>query len=107
MRVATPPPDVALPSVAVAIEAVDLVKRYGRTVALDGISMRVPAGEVFGFLGPNGAGKTTAIKLLLGLARPTSGQASLLGRPAGDREARRRVGYLPELFRYQAWLTGR
>jgi len=90
-----------------AIETVGLVKRYGHTVALDGLSMQVPVGAVFGFLGPNGAGKTTAVKLLLGLARPTAGQASLLGRPAGDREARRRVGYLPELFRYQAWLTGR
>ena len=90
-----------------AIETLGLVKRYGRTIALDGLTMRVPAGAVFGFLGPNGAGKTTAVKLLLGLARPTAGQASLLGRPAGDREARRRVGYLPELFRYQAWLTGR
>jgi ABC-2 type transport system ATP-binding protein len=102
-----PPPASAVPPAGSAIETVDLVKRYGRTIALDGLSMRVPAGEVFGFLGPNGAGKTTAVKLLLGLARPTSGQASLLGRPAGDREARRRVGYLPELFRYQAWLTGR
>jgi ABC-2 type transport system ATP-binding protein len=69
--------------------------------------MRVPAGEIFGFLGPNGAGKTTAVKILLGLAGPTSGTAALLGKPAGDREARRRVGYLPELFRYQAWLSGR
>ncbi len=95
------------PIAKTAIETDALVKRYGRTVALDGLTMRVPAGEVFGFLGPNGAGKTTAIKLLLGLARPTSGQARLLGRPAGDREARRHVGYLPELFRYQAWLSGR
>ncbi len=100
-------PSVGATAAGAAIETVDLVKRYGRTVALDGLSMRVPAGEVFGFLGPNGAGKTTAVKLLLGLARPSSGQASLLGRPAGDREARRHVGYLPELFRYQAWLTGR
>jgi ABC-2 type transport system ATP-binding protein len=98
---------VTTPTADAAIETDALVKRYGRTVALDGLTMRVPAGEVFGFLGPNGAGKTTAIKLLLGLARPTSGQARLLGRPAGDREARRHVGYLPELFRYQAWLSGR
>jgi len=90
-----------------AIETVGLVKRYGHTLALDGLTMQVPVGAVFGFLGPNGAGKTTAVKLLLGLARPTAGEASLLGRPAGDREARRQVGYLPELFRYQAWLTGR
>ncbi|MHB8571622.1 MAG: ABC transporter ATP-binding protein [Candidatus Dormibacteria bacterium] len=75
--------------------------------ALAGLSLSIPRGEVLGFLGPNGAGKTTAVKLLLGLARPTSGQARVLGRPAGDREARRRVGYLPELFRYQSWLSAR
>jgi ABC-2 type transport system ATP-binding protein len=69
--------------------------------------MRVRRGEVFGFLGPNGAGKTTAVKVLLGLARPTTGSGSLLGAPLGDRAARARVGYLPELFRYQAWLTAR
>ncbi|TAM65326.1 MAG: ABC transporter ATP-binding protein [Chloroflexota bacterium] len=69
--------------------------------------MTVPRGEVFGFLGPNGAGKTTAVKLLLGLARPSSGTATVLGRPLEDPEARRRIGYLPELFRYQPWLSGR
>ena len=94
-----------------AIETVDLAKRYGGLTALAGLSMSIPRGDVFGFLGPNGAGKTTAVKLLLGLARPTSGEARLLGVPLSDarahREARRRVGYLPELFRYQGWLTGR
>jgi len=92
---------------APAIETDGLVKRYGSTVALAGLSMVVPRGQVFGFLGPNGAGKTTAVKLLLGLARPTSGTGRLLGAPLGDRIARRQVGYLPELFRYQAWLTAR
>ena len=62
---------------------------------------------MFGFLGPNGAGKTTAVKLLLGLARPTGGEAMVLGAPAGDRETRRQIGYLPELFRFQSWLTAR
>jgi ABC-2 type transport system ATP-binding protein len=90
-----------------AIETVDLVKRYGRTTALAGLTMRVERGEVFGFLGPNGAGKTTSIKLFLGLARATSGTGTLLGAPLGDREGRRRVGYLPELFRYQPWLRAR
>jgi ABC-2 type transport system ATP-binding protein len=90
-----------------AIHAVDLSKRYRRTVALAGLSMTVERGEVFGFLGPNGAGKTTAVKLLLGLARPTGGEAMVLGAPAGDVETRRRIGYLPELFRYQSWLTAR
>jgi ABC-2 type transport system ATP-binding protein len=95
--------DVAPP----AIETRDLVKRYGKIVALAGLTMTVPRGEVFGFLGPNGAGKTTAVKLLVGLARPTSGEAWILGAPAGDRRTRRRIGYLPELFRYQGWLSAR
>ncbi len=86
------------------VETRDLTKRYGATTALAGLSMTVGRGEVFGFLGPNGAGKTTAIKLLLGLARPTGGSATLLGAPIGERTVRRRVGYLPELFRYQPWL---
>jgi ABC-2 type transport system ATP-binding protein len=88
-----------------AIHAVDLTKRYGHIEALAGLSMSVPAGEIFGFLGPNGAGKTTAVKLLLGLTTPTTGDAWLMGEPIGRAEARRRVGYLPELFRYPAWLS--
>ena len=88
-----------------AIKTVELTKKFGRTVALAGLSMTVPRGEVFGFLGPNGAGKTTAVKLLLGLLRPSSGEGWLLGRPIGDLTTRRRIGYLPELFRYQGWLT--
>ena len=92
---------------AAAIETHALRKTYGGTVALDGLDLRVERGEVFGLLGPNGAGKTTAVKLLLGLARPSGGDGTVLGRPLGDREVRRRIGYLPELFRYQAWLTAR
>ena len=90
-----------------AVHAMDLRKQYRRTVALAGLSMTVQRGEVFGFLGPNGAGKTTAVKILLGLIRPTGGDAMVLGAPAGDRETRRQIGYLPELFRFQAWLTAR
>jgi ABC-2 type transport system ATP-binding protein len=90
-----------------AIETHELRKAYGRTVALEALDIRVEPGEVFGFLGPNGAGKTTSVKLLLGLTRPTSGDGRVLGRPLGDRRARARIGYLPELFRYQAWLTAR
>ena len=90
-----------------AVHAMDLRKQYRRTVALAGLSMTVQRGEVFGFLGPNGAGKTTAVKMLLGLIRPTGGDAMVLGAPAGDRETRRQIGYLPELFRFQAWLTAR
>ena len=102
---AAPPPQAAAGSPAV--QTVELTKRFGKTIALAGLTMTVPRGEVFGFLGPNGAGKTTAVKLLLGLLKPTSGQGSLLGRPLGDLRARRRIGYLPELFRYQSWLTAR
>jgi ABC-2 type transport system ATP-binding protein len=89
------------------IDTHSLAKRYGSTDALIDLSLRVEAGEVFGFLGPNGAGKTTAVKLLLGLARPSGGSGSVLGAPLGDRAARREIGYLPELFRYQPWLRAR
>ena len=92
---------------AYVIDVTGLRKRYGRVEALVDLTMTVRPGEVFGFLGPNGAGKTTTVKLLLGLARPSGGKGRLLGAPLGDREARRRVGYLPELFRYQPWLRAR
>jgi ABC-2 type transport system ATP-binding protein len=82
-----------------------LRKRYRRQQAVDGVSFTVERGEVLGLLGPNGAGKTTVIKTLLGLVRPDAGEVLLLGRPGGDPQARTRVGYLPELFRYQPWLT--
>jgi ABC-2 type transport system ATP-binding protein len=90
-----------------AIEVTDLRKRYGPIEALAGLTMTVGRGEVFGFLGPNGAGKTTTVKLLLGLARPTGGAGKVLGAPLGDLRARRKIGYLPELFRYQPWLKAR
>jgi ABC-2 type transport system ATP-binding protein len=88
-----------------AVRTLELTKHYGAAVALSGLTMVVPRGEVFGFLGPNGSGKTTAVKLLLGLTRPTGGEAWILGQRAGDRATRSRVGYLPELFRYQGWLS--
>jgi len=91
----------------VIIDVAGLAKRYGRSDALIDLTMQVERGEVFGFLGPNGAGKTTAVKLLLGLARPTRGGGTVLGAPLGDRAARSRIGYLPELFRYQPWLRAR
>ncbi|MGY1624825.1 ABC transporter ATP-binding protein [Geodermatophilus sp. SYSU D00965] len=82
-----------------------LRKRYGRRTAVDGVSFTVGRGEVVGLLGPNGAGKTSVIKMLLGLVRPDAGDVVLLGRPGRDPQSRLRVGYLPELFRYQQWLT--
>jgi ABC-2 type transport system ATP-binding protein len=89
------------------IAARALRKEFGRKVAVAGLSLDVQAGEVFGFLGPNGAGKTTSLKMMLGLIRPTSGAATLLGAPLGDRPARARIGFLPEHFRFQDWLSGR
>ena len=95
------------PTDAPVIDTLGLAKRYGHTDALIDLTLRVEPGEVFGFLGPNGAGKTTAVKLLLGLARATGGGGTVLGAPLGDRRARRDIGYLPELFRYQPWLRAR
>ena len=89
-----------------AVEITSLHKEYGRKVALRDVNLMVEAGEVFGFLGPNGAGKTTTVKILLGLVRPTSGEARIFGVPAANPAARRIVGYLPENFRFQDWLTG-
>ena len=90
----------------------DLTKSYpsgwpGRPpfVALDGLSLTVRRGEIFGFLGPNGAGKTTTLKILLGLVRATSGKALLLGQPAGDVATRRRIGFLPESPYFYDYLT--
>jgi ABC-2 type transport system ATP-binding protein len=73
--------------------------------ALDGVSLEIPAGGVFGLLGPNGAGKTTTLKLLLDLLRPTSGSVELLGKPPGDVDARRRLGFLPENPTFYDYLT--
>ena len=89
-----------------AIRLDHVTKRYGKVVALDDLSLSVGHG-VFGFLGPNGAGKTTAVKILLGLTRPTSGSGTLAGYPFGSKFSLGRIGYLPELFRYQSWLTAR
>ena len=95
------------------IEIEGLVKnyrrgRFGKSFrALDGVSIAVQPGRVFGLLGPNGAGKTTLVKVLLGLARPSGGSARLFGHPVGEPRARRRVGYLPEAHRLPGYLTGR
>ncbi|NAS20922.1 ATP-binding cassette domain-containing protein [Herbidospora sp. NEAU-GS84] len=90
-----------------AVWASGLRKRYRKRTAVDGVSFSVARGEVLGLLGPNGAGKTTVIKMMLGLVRPDAGEVMLLGRPVGDPQARARVGYLPELFRYQPWLSAK
>jgi len=90
-----------------AIEISRLVKTFGDAVALDGIDLAVPQGSVFGFLGPNGAGKTTALRILTGLARPSSGAARILGTDvstAGN-VVRSRIGYLPDVPGFYPWMT--
>lgn len=89
-----------------AIETRDLRKRYRGVEALNGVSIRVEPGEVYGLLGQNGAGKTTLVKILLGVVTPTGGGADLLGRPAGSAAVRKRVGYLPEDHRFPEYHTG-
>lgn len=88
-----------------AIETVALRKQFGCKVAVRSLSLQVRRGEIFGFLGPNGAGKSTSIKMLLGLVRPTSGEAQILGQPFSNVEIRRKIGFLPEDFRFYDWLT--
>jgi ABC-2 type transport system ATP-binding protein len=88
-----------------AIDTRLLRKVFGDYAAVKGLTLQVKQGEVFGFLGPNGAGKTTSMKMLLGLIAPTSGEAALLGKPIGNREVMSRVGFLPEHFRFQEWLS--
>jgi ABC-2 type transport system ATP-binding protein len=77
------------------VDAVDLVKDFGDTRAVDGVNLSVPAGSIYGLLGPNGAGKTTTLRILLGIIDPSSGTRSVLGRER-PLDAAREVGYLPE-----------
>jgi ABC-2 type transport system ATP-binding protein len=90
--------------VAPALETIELRKEYGSRAVVQGLSLTVERGEIFGFLGPNGAGKTTSIKMLMGLVEPTSGSANILGYPLGDLRARARIGFLPEQFRFHEWM---
>lgn len=78
----------------------------GRVLALEGLDLEVQRGEVFGLLGPNGSGKSTAMKMILGLLRPTSGRAEVCGCPAGTLAARRQIGFLPENPYFPAFLSG-
>jgi ABC-2 type transport system ATP-binding protein len=85
----------AMPPARGALHLVDLRRRYGSTVALDGLTFAVPAGQVFGFLGPNGAGKTTAMRAVVGVTALDSGEVRWNGAPI-DSRARRTIGYMPE-----------
>ena len=78
-----------------AVEAVNLVKDFGDTRAVDGISLKVPKGSIYGLLGPNGAGKTTTLRMLLGIIDPSSGTRLVLGRER-PLDAASEIGYLPE-----------
>jgi ABC-2 type transport system ATP-binding protein len=93
------------PPADLAIRTRGLRKVFGSKVAVRSLTLNVFRGEVFGFLGPNGAGKSTSVKMLLGLVFPTSGEAEILDCPAGDVKTRRKVGFLPEHFRFYDWLT--
>src|SRR5438477_8894845 len=86
-----------------------LVRRFGRTDAVDGLSLRVPPGRCYGFFGRNGAGKTTAIKCLLNLLRPTSGDTRLFGlNPAKHEVAvKSRLAYVPDNVAFYPWMTVR
>jgi ABC-2 type transport system ATP-binding protein len=88
----------------VVIRTAGLHKSFGTNIAVADLTLDVPRGEVFGFLGPNGAGKSTAVKMLLGLITPSGGDACVLGHPPGDRRALRKIGFLPEHFRFHEWL---
>jgi len=90
-----------------ALEAAGVSKAYGTVHALDGLTLNIPRGGIFGILGPNGAGKSTLFRIVLGLVRPTTGETRLLGAPAGDIKALRRIGAVIETPRFLPWLTGR
>ena len=94
---------------APAIELLGLTKRFGETLALDRVDLIVQPGEVFGFLGRNGAGKTTALRILSGLARPTSGSARVLGHDVthATDAVRARIGFLPDVPGFYPWMTAR
>ncbi|MEW6582440.1 MAG: ABC transporter ATP-binding protein [Actinomycetota bacterium] len=96
-----------MPHTDLALAARGLVKRYGADVALRGVDVDVARGELVGLVGPNGAGKSTLVKVACGLVRPTAGAAWVLGAPAGSPAARRRLGYLAELFRFPEWMSAR
>lgn len=92
---------------SIALEAVGVGKTFGAVKALDALSLQIPRGGVYGILGPNGAGKSTLFRIVLGLVRPTTGEARLLGAAAGDIKALRRIGAVIETPRFLPWLTAR
>lgn len=98
---------VTLPPMSAVIETRRLTKTYGTVKALDGLSLTIPKGGVYGVLGPNGAGKSTLFRILLGLIRPTDGDATVMGGTIGDPKAMRRMGSMIETPRYPPFMTAR
>jgi len=99
-----------MPTPALSVSSLSKTYRTGllrqsSVQALDGVSLEVDKGAIFGLLGPNGAGKTTLVKILLGLVHPSGGTAHLFGRPAGDPAARSRVGFVPENHQFPGFFT--
>src|SRR5215813_335425 len=92
-----------------AIDIANLVRTYGRTDAVDGLSLRVEPGRCYGFFGRNGAGKTTTIKCLLNLLRPTSGSVKLFGMDPAKQEVavKSRLAYVPDQVAFYPWMTVR
>ena len=89
------------------IDIRDLTKTYGAVKALDGLTLSIPRGGVYGILGPNGAGKSTLFRTLLGLISPTSGEATVMGGRIGDPAATRRMGSMIETPRFPPFMTAR
>jgi ABC-2 type transport system ATP-binding protein len=103
-------PDAALlaqPDRVDPVRVIGLTKRYGHVVAVDGLTLTVRRGEVYGFLGPNGAGKTTTLRMLVGLVRPTAGRAQVLGATPGAPSSLARIGAMVETPALYPYLSGR
>src|SRR5919201_1613620 len=105
VNVVEAPDDVTIARVSVALGVSGIAKRYGAVEALAGVDLEVAEGELVGLLGPNGAGKSTLTKIACGLVRPSAGQATICGAPAGSAPARAALGYLAELFRFPGWYS--
>lgn len=92
-----------------AVSCLGLTKRYGEIIAVDHLTLDVPAGSIFGFLGPNGAGKTTTLRLLMGLASPSAGSANVAGMDisSGGTALRKQIGFLDQSPQYYGWMRGR
>lgn len=89
------------------IHTENLTKIYANGTGCKDVSISIEKGQIFGLLGPNGAGKSTFVKMIIGLIAPTSGTARILGKPINNVAVRKKIGYLPERFKYQQWMTGK